>query len=267
MAKELQQDPFFDASKHDDLWILRFVLSHCKTRKKTTNKTIAKAVEAAKTTLAFRKKHNLDDEDIRAFPPNKDCPHPKGANCAKYFSCCDDDAMVICIPNKQRCVISFFQFSSIDQEACVEKLEAEQWLPAYIYTSEFIHQWLDYISRRTGRLTKNVRVVSMEGVKVSNINSEHERRNAKAMAVMEDCYPQLLQSIIICEPPAWIQVPWRMIKVFFPKRVTEKLDVLSPRTNLKERKILYKHVVDKDLPIKFGGQYPEWPVRFPLPDM
>ena len=55
-------DPLFDAKKHDDLWILRFWLSHKKTKQ---------AIAAAKTTLLFRQKYKLDDKDIRDDMPHK----------------------------------------------------------------------------------------------------------------------------------------------------------------------------------------------------
>ena len=54
VKKELQGDSLYDAAKHDELWILRFLLSH-----KLNTKH---AVEAAKTTLAFRKEHRLDEK-------------------------------------------------------------------------------------------------------------------------------------------------------------------------------------------------------------
>ena len=55
-------DPLFDAQKHDDLWILRFWLSHKKTKQ---------AIAAAKTCLAFREKWKLDEKDIRDETPHK----------------------------------------------------------------------------------------------------------------------------------------------------------------------------------------------------
>ena len=267
VAKELKSDALFDPSKHDDLWILRFVLSHCKSKKKTTDKTLAKAAAAAKATLVFRKEHKLDDEDLRAHVPSARATHPLAKDMSKYLSLCADDAMVVCIPDRRRGPVSFIQYMSIDQEAVVEQMDESRWMPAFLFPNEFLHQWLDYTTRTTGRLTKNVRLVGMEGAKLGSVNSEHERRNSKAMSVMEDCYPQLLQAIFVCDPPTWILASWRLVKVFFPKRVKEKFDFISPKANEKERRTLLKYISKENLPSKFGGERTEWPVQFPLPDM
>jgi hypothetical protein len=59
------------------------------------------------------------------------------------------------------------------------------------------------------------------------------KRDGEAMGIMEDCYPQLLQSIFICNPPVWIQIPWRMFRPFLPKRVVSKFDFIAPEKNEK----------------------------------
>ena len=49
-------DPLYNASRHDDLWLLRFVLSHSKSGRKCA----ARAAEAARYTLAWREAHQVD---------------------------------------------------------------------------------------------------------------------------------------------------------------------------------------------------------------
>jgi hypothetical protein len=61
VAADLATDPLFRPSKHDDLWIVRFLLSH---------KNVKSATKAAHSTLQFRAQHKLDETDIRYSPPN-----------------------------------------------------------------------------------------------------------------------------------------------------------------------------------------------------
>ena len=260
VKKGLEDDPLYDQSKHDDLWILRFCLSHKKKKAKI-------ALEAAKETLAFREKYALDEEDIREFPPvgKSGEHHPRAAAFIKYRSCCSDDAIYFGIPHPQRGVLGFLHVAGIDQLKAVETVTEEEWLPAFMYISEWTHQWLDYITRTTGRLTKSVRIANADGIALSGLNMEHEKRNGKAMGVMEDCYPQLLQGIYLCNAPSWIQVVWRLVRPLLPKRVIEKIDIMSPQKNKKELKRCFKHISEEDLPERFGGQNRTWPVYFPTP--
>ena len=257
VTEKLQDDHLYDASKHDDLWILRFVLSH-------KNK-IGPAVKAAKYTLKFREEHQLDHEDIRPYPPSHGPDHPRKATTNQYLGLCGEDASRFCIPNAQRGLIGFLQLSSIDQHRLATQLPEDLWLPTFMYMSEWTHQWLDYITRTTGRLTKHVRFVNADGLRLSMIDKETQKRDGRVMEIMEDCYPQLLQGIYIINAPSWMQMPWRLVRPFFPKRVVEKLDFITPRKNARELKRLLKHISEEDLPARFGGKYEPWPVNFPVP--
>jgi hypothetical protein len=146
---ELLNEPEFDyENKHDDLWILRFVLSH---RKRTQG-----AVKAAKHTLAFRQEHKLDERDIRFSPPGpeSDCEAMR-----RYTAYCDDDTFLWAISDSQRGVVTFIRYAGLDQHSLVANGDEEDWLPVFVYLSEWVHQWLDRISRTSGRLTKNTRLV------------------------------------------------------------------------------------------------------------
>jgi hypothetical protein len=88
---ELHSDPLFNASKHDDLWILRFLLSH--------KKKIKLSVKAAKSTLAFRDEHQLDAKDIRYLSPSEGFSSEELKRYTKY---CSDDALKFVLPDAQR---------------------------------------------------------------------------------------------------------------------------------------------------------------------
>jgi len=257
VKQELGQDPLYDDTKHDDLWILRFVLSHKKKKKAV--------IKAAKHTLQFRREHKLDEEDMRPYPPVGGPDHPRKAANIRYAACNGDDFCLFCVPDPQLGVITVLELGSIDQYKLVETLPEEDWLPSFLYLSEWCFQWLDYISRTTGRLTKNTRLAHAGALRFSSISSENQRRDGKVMAIMEDIYPQLLQGIFVCNAPVWIQIPWRLVRPFFPKRVVEKLDFIAPHKNKHELKRLLPHISIENLPTRFGGKNETWPVDFPVP--
>lgn len=246
---ELEDDPLFEPTKHDDLWILRFLLSHKKSKD---------AIKAAKHTLQFRKEHSLDDKDIREVSPNQ----VQEGKVKEFTDCWDSDAVAYGRPDPKRGVVSFIKMRKLDQHVVLEKLTPEHWAPLYIYIAEWTFQWLDYLTRTTGRLTKNVRLIDMTGFTMSGYNHETTKRDGAAMADTEDCYPQMLESIYICNPPTVVAVVWKLAKVFMPTRVVSKFGFLSPKTNAKDRKLLCRHITEQNLPDFYGGKNPippeEW---------
>jgi len=248
VKSDLAADPLYNPKKHDDLWILRFVLSH----KKKGNKTL----KAMKNTLMFRKEHKLDEwGDIRGNPPSVDCESTK-----QIFQYYQEGVHQNVLPDAKRGLIFYLQMSGIDGQTMVKNVDESAWLPFFAYFSEFSHQWLDYITRTTGLLTKHLRIIDLKGLAMSKISMELNRRDGKTMGVMEDCYPQLLQRIYVCRSPRWVQIPWRIARPLLPKRVVEKLDFINPSIN-KERNRLLEFISEENLPERYGGKNPTWPLE------
>lgn len=246
IKEALIDHPLYEESKHDDLWILRFWLSHKKSQA---------AIDAAKYTLEFRKEHQLDEKDIRALAPHQ---VPDG-KCREYLDCWEDDAMVFTHPHPQRGVICFLKIASMNQHAVVEKLTEDYWLAIFLYCSEWSFQWLDYVTRTTGRLTKSIRFLNLEGLKMGGFNRECSKRDGKVMGLMEDCYPQLLESIFACNAPTIIDALWKLAKVLLPKRVVTKFSFMKPKDRESDRKVIYRHISETDLPDFYGGKNPVAP--------
>lgn len=122
------------------------------------------------------------------------------------------------------------------------------------YISEWTHQWLDYVTRTTGRLTKNVQFLDAGDFGWSDFSMKNVKAEGKAMGIMEDCYPQLLERVYICHPPGWLQKPWRVLRPILPHRVVDKVDFSSPRKNETERRRFSAFVAEQSLPARFGGQ-------------
>jgi CRAL/TRIO domain len=241
IRSELIDHPLYDLTKHDDLWILRFYLSH---------KKIKQAVAGAKYTLEFRKEHKLDEVDIRSVSPNQ----VVSGKVREYLNCWNEDAMVFAHPHPKRGVICFMKLSSMDQHKVVETLSEDYWLSVFMYCSEWFFQWLDHVTRITGLLTKSVRFVDLSGYKMNGFNRECSRRDGKAMELMEDCYPQLLECIFVVNAPLFIDVVWKVFKLIIPKRVIEKFDIIKPFEKEADRKKLIKYISNADLPDYLGGK-------------
>jgi hypothetical protein len=251
---ELTEDPLYEPNKHDDLWIIRFLLSH-KLKKKL-------AVKAAKHTLGYRKKYKLDEKDIRHAVPSSKSENPA---IQRYLRYCDEDTFLWVLPDPQRGVVLFIRYAGSNHKALLQNVPEEDWLPVYMHNTEWAHQWLDRVTRMTGRLTKNVRLVDLTGMQFSAMSPEVNRRDSRVLAVMEDCYPQLLQSIYVCNSPSWVHTIFSILKPFMPKRVIAKFDIINPMTNEKERQKLFQHIDEDNLPARFGGKNEQWPVEFSLP--
>jgi CRAL/TRIO domain len=250
---DLVLDPLYDCNKHDDLWIMRFIMSH--------KNNVKDAINAAKRTLLFRKEYKLDEIDIRHDTPQDGF---SSKSFERYLKYCKDDALNFVLPDQQRGVVAFINIGSMDQHEMVKNVDKSNWLPCFLFYTEWAHQWLDYTTRTTGRLTKTIRFIDASEAKLSGFNKEKSRRDGEAMGSLEEYYPQLLQTIYMCHAPIWIQVPWRIIRPLFPKRVTSKIDFITPETNQRERERLMKHISIEHLPKRYGGLNDQWPVNFPL---
>jgi CRAL/TRIO domain len=126
-------------------------------------------------------------------------------------------------------------------------------------------QWLDYVTRTTGWLTKAIRIVDVKGMSLSKVNRECLKRNARYINTMEDCYPQLLQSLYFCHAPALFQNFWTTFRPILPKRLVSKVDLIDPEHRPSDCCKLLQHIDEEHLPERFGGKNKTWPVLTTLP--
>ena len=180
---------------------------------------------------------------------------------------CDHQAIWHCLPDSARGVVSYLQVSGIHQHELATNLDERHWLPMYLYVCEWTHQCLDYTTRTTGRFTKCVRMANLDTILFSGLNMEGLRRDARVMETLNECYPEMLDKIFVCQAPSWVQVPYRIMKPLLPKSLLEAFDFISPRTNERERRDLFKYVSEDNLPTQYGGRNDEWVVRRKVPNV
>ena len=88
---------------------------------------------------------------------------------------------------------------------------------------EWLHRQCDEVTRRTGYLTKYVRLIDLHGMSIRGINRRFQRRDAENTKAIEDFYPQLLGAVFICHAPRWLQGVWRGLRTMMSARVLEKV--------------------------------------------
>ena len=243
-------EPHFDPRLHDDLFLLRFVLSHEK------KGGIAAAAAAAKGTIAFRFARGLDDPSV----PVGGQAALKVVAVAKLYAALRDPAGIsYYVPDPDRATVLVAVPALLDFHKMVATLSDEEQTLAHGYSTEWLWRQADAVTRRTGYLTKYVRLVDLNGMSLRNFSRDFQRRDAKNAKAIEEFYPQLLGAVFICHAPRWLQGVWRGIKRLMPARVVEKVDFLEPLTNSAERNKLLAWIALEHLPTCFGGPCEVWP--------
>ena len=239
----LQHDPLYDPNIQDDLWILRYFLSH---------KNVCKAADAAKATLQYRKEYKLDEVgDIREqWDPNY--AFQQEHDLKGYHSCFEKDSVINAIPDRNRGVISYIIMKGIDQTKIVQTIDDDAAFNHYVRFNEWLFQVNDEVTRRTGRLTKALKVVDLKGMKLRHVNRAYIKRDAKLNKKLQDFYPQSLGSMLVINAPPIFESIWSMFRPFFPKRMAEKVNVVNPKKQPSDMLHFTKFVSEEDVPEMYG---------------
>lgn len=252
----LLNDPLYDPNIHDDLWKLRFFLSQ---------KTTEKAANAARATLQFRDKYKLDQlGDIRHqwIEIQKTLlKEKKGV----YQSHTEDNTNVYTIPDSNRGVIIYIQFRAIDQRKITKVLDKDGFLQFYILLNEWTFQVNDETTRRTGRLTKSLKVLDLEGSNLlRDVNPAFIKRDAELNKKLQDFYPQALGSMLVVNAPSVFNALWNFFRPFFPKRMVEKVSLVQPKKVADDLKCFTRYISEDHLPEEYGGNALNKPSSFGL---
>ena len=252
----MSSDALFNPMVHDDLWLLRYVLSHAK------KGGVASALAAARACMAWRHRHNMDDP---LLPCGGAAALAMPAVAKMYTALRDPAAISYYVPDPDRGTLFVSVPALIDFHKAAATVTEEEQSLAHRLTTEWLWRQCDEVTRRTGLLTKCVRLVDLKSMGLSNIPWELVRRDASNSKVTEDFYPQLLGAVFVCNAPALINVVWRGLRPVLPARILEKVDFLG--TSARERARLLRWVAAEHLPERYGGSCKVWPppnARFAL---
>lgn len=250
-----------NSERYDDIWILRFVLSH--------KGNVKSASKAALRTIQFREEKKINEiGDIRHRLQNLgdviDAKRLSGEPLPGWElvnGLCGEYAALQTIPDHNRGPILFCDVGQIDMDGLAEEMQEEAMTEYLIHLNEAYYQVLDGITRRTGRLTKLFKFIDMGNVQLRKMNRTYLKRDAAINKVLEDYYPQLLGAMVVVNGPGWLSAFWSMLRPFFPKRLVEKIDFLpSNRKSKKYLKPVLRYISEEHLPERYGGKNQQWPV-------
>jgi len=252
--------PLWDPKRYDDIWILRYVLSHKGNAKH--------AAKAALKTMKMRDEKKLNDvkfSDIRRRIKNFGFKNDESIeslpNFDVYNSYCGENSYIITSqPDPDRGVLVFADIARIDFQAMLNDMSEEELKEHVLYLNEALFQILDEVTRRTGRLAKLTRFIDMGNFSFLNMDYKSAKLDAVIQKELEDYHPQLLTKVYFFNNAAWISAAWTALRPFFPKRVTEKVDFLPWSASRKLHQPILKQVSEANLPEKFGGKNKEWPL-------
>ena len=251
---------------YDDIWILRFVLSH--------RGNVKSATKAAIKTMIFREEKQLNVVgDLRYKIKNYSCEENDAFSSdvatdlpgrKLIISSFEKNANLFFLPDKNKSFWVITQLCKVDLERIVTEMSEEELSEWYLYHNEAIYQALDEITRRTGRLTKAMKIIDMKNMQLLKMNRTYVKRDAAASKVNEDFYPQLLGAMYIFNSPGWLSGFWVLVRPFFPKRVVEKIVFLPSLSKIKKSKksfeSILRYISEEHLPEKYGGMNKTWPL-------
>lgn len=258
LVKELVSidNPLYNTNRHDDIWLLRFLLSQIQPDK---------AAVAARNTMQYRHQHNLDAlgklnwidstkevSDISEVPPIF----------RAYAERVEKGTSYVAQPDGDREIIEYIRLSGVDMGRIASEVSIEEVRAINRIGSEFKFQTLDEVTRRTGRLTKAIRVFDLAGMKVSNFNRKYLKMEGQAAKEIEEFYPQQTDTLFVFNAPSWIQYISKTFKYLFSRRLTKKVNIVTtprPGDYLPEDSRVFRHVSALHFPSKYGGESDQWP--------
>ena len=130
-----------------------------------------------------------------------------------------------------------------------------------LHANEFNFQLMDEATRRSGRIVKLTRVLSVLGFRLGMFHLRLARWDAETQAQLQDLYPQLLSENLFTNPARSLYWLWaHIVRPMLPARVRAKTAVLDTVGNPADRARLERRLRRDCTPRFLGGTSPRpWP--------
>ena len=231
----------YDAARHDELWCLRFLLSH--------KLEPSRAVAAMAASLELRHSMGLDEVGVhvRTWPPERWPAWDAFCECLPLFG------VYTHWPNPDGGLVHLCRAPEVDLRALAARIDKLEYFLKYAVEWNF--QLLDDASRRTGRILKITRIFDAPGFSPRRQLSLAAVRKLTALSARwESLYPQLLGVQLFCHVPKVLRgLLDHVVVPLFPAKLTEKTRVIAPRERPDDRAALLAWIGD-------GGR--EWLPRY-----
>lgn len=159
---------------------------------------------------------------------------------------------------KNGCPVSYFKAGQISVEGveCVTTLEK--------LTNLGWHQMIYTFPKQIAKAQKidsdivrceSVAVVDLKGLKASSLNAR-TLDVMKSMAKINQCFPEVLNCMIVLNAPGFFSFSWAIIRKFLDPRTAAKIKIFSDEK--KGRAWLFERVEEDQVLVDFGGTGPSF---------
>jgi len=210
---KLKEAQAIDTLLYDDIFLLRYVLTHKGDTKSATT--------ALKSTLSYRIKNIA-----LIFEAVNSGRAPLYEQLMKFQVTGPCDTSVGGWP--VFCVRTGF----CDIKGLMDTLSEEQVAMSMGISNEIFFRQCDQLTRKTRKLTKVINVVDLENYSVFMIDKRFFRAMGESSKFSARNYPQLLGKTVIINAPSYFRLLYRSVSVFMPKSFLEK-QVLCSATSSK----------------------------------
>ena len=187
----------------DDLWLLRFCLSH---------RTTEKAADAARATLRYRAANS--DLLRRAMEGGGSHEDALGAL---------NKQALLPSPTLLGEPVHVVRAAASDVKKLMDDFTEEEVVDHLNLSKERAFLRCDAESRRSGRLVKLVSVLDIRDGRLSDLDLRFLRALGRASAETEKFYPQLLGLVAAVNAPRWVHALVRVASHFVPERTMRKV--------------------------------------------
>jgi hypothetical protein len=196
LRADLEDEPLLSAATHDDLWLLRFILSKGRT---------AEAAENIRATLAYREKNSALLERAAAGEA-----HPRH----EVFSRLSCQATM---PHPtlldEQVVYSLAGRAKVKQLMKLDHPPGSllEWM---MYEKEMLYRANDRATRLSRRLVKQVLILDFNGMSIFGSDSRFMSVVGQASKLSSQYYPQLQAVTFIINAPGWMGTTWSLASKF-----------------------------------------------------
>ena len=241
-------EPHYSASAHDDLELLRFLLSH--------SLSVERAARAFRTNLEWRAAHGIDAiaAEIRAGLRQPGFPHYARVQQGMPLHLLGF-ANGVGQPVEQPVMFLSVPELKIPQ-MMRDGLTAEQYVVYNRYLTELLWQTVDAAQRRTGRLVKLVRVIDARDLSLRHISMKFFGAVSASVRGGEDAYPQMLGGFFLCNTGGSMKFFFEhTIQPLLPTRIVEKTAFYEPLHSPADLEALLAWLPMERLPTLVGGAH------------
>jgi len=209
LKKQAQKVAGFNPKEHDDIFLLRYILSHG---------TAKKALPNVEFTIEYRtnpeNKYYLDMMknngifEFGVFPKLVEL----GLSMSQ-FHCkpAKDGGPVMLVRQPRVNMATLLDIWTHDEMVLMNNLQKE-------------HAFLecDRVTRETGRLTKFTLVTDFRGMKFQRPDNRIMNSFSESSKLAEKIYPQLVETTVLTNAPSWSSWVIKLCRLFISKRTMEK---------------------------------------------